>query len=69
MKQDHQLINLLLATLRELEFGWTPNSGYRMCNSCEEVDRPDLGKTFQHGGDCKWKAAVSAAKLYLSNAD
>lgn len=59
------LISRLLGALTDLEFGYTPNSGYEMCNSCQEVKRD--GQEFNHRDDCKWKAAVSAAQSYLAN--
>lgn len=65
--KERELIERLVAGLRETEIGYTPNSGYEMCNSCREVIREDLGRKFQHRDDCRWKAAVAAAETYLTN--
>lgn len=62
---ERALIELLTTTLREMEMGYTPNSGYEMCNNCREVSREDLGQQFRHRDDCKWQLAMNAANAYL----
>lgn len=65
MSTERELIELLVAVLRETEIGYTVHSQGEMCNVCWEVKSEGRECEFQHRPDCKWQAAMSAAEKYL----
>ena len=62
------LITELVSVLRECELGYTPNSGYTMCNSCGAVKSPDHYETeLAHESDCKAEIILRKAAEFLES--